>query len=113
MDAGVDIYAKADGFKWTTGIYALPGSAKFTIYKGGTYPDLTQGSPSRRSLQGPGDLNSSLDMDIEEPYHQQIERGANAQMGGERNSRQRLVQMDIQRSRREVEQLHEAAGHDC
>ena len=48
MDAGVDLYAKAQGFKWQTGRYALPGSAKFTIYKGGTCPDLTQGNPSRR-----------------------------------------------------------------
>ncbi|KAM3079706.1 hypothetical protein ACMFMG_006117 [Clarireedia jacksonii] len=66
MKAGVDLYAKADGFKWTTGRYALPGSAEFTIYRGGTCPDLTQGNPSRRSLQAPSDLNSSMYSAIEE-----------------------------------------------
>ncbi|KAK7756344.1 hypothetical protein SLS62_001570 [Diatrype stigma] len=50
MKAGVDLYAKADGFKWTTSKYPLPGSAEFTIYPGGTCPDLSTGGPTRRSL---------------------------------------------------------------
>jgi chitinase len=49
VDAGVDLYARADGFKWTTGRYALPGSAKFTIYEGGQCPDLTK-PPARRHI---------------------------------------------------------------
>ena len=50
LDAGVDLYAKADGFSWTTGKYKLPGTSKFTIVKGGQCPDLSPGGPSRGGL---------------------------------------------------------------
>ena len=50
MKAGVDLYAQADGFKWTTDRYPLPGTAEFTIYPGGTCPDLSTGNPARRGL---------------------------------------------------------------
>lgn len=59
MKAGVDLYAKADGFKWTTGKYALPGSAEFTIYEGGTCPGLSSGNPSRRGLDEYPQLNET------------------------------------------------------
>ncbi|KAI0897338.1 glycosyl hydrolases family 18-domain-containing protein [Annulohypoxylon nitens] len=52
LDAGVDLYAKAEGFKWTTGNFPLPGSAVFHIYEGGQCPDLTQGGPSKRDVLG-------------------------------------------------------------
>lgn len=69
MKAGVDLYAKADGFSWTTGRYALPGSAQFTIYEGGTCPELSEGNPSKRSLSvGDTPYISSIDA-----YHQNSE----------------------------------------
>ncbi|GKT48622.1 chitotriosidase-1 [Colletotrichum spaethianum] len=59
MKAGVDLYAKADGFKWTTDKYRLPGTAEFTIYPGGTCPDLSTGSPTRRGLDGYDPFNET------------------------------------------------------
>lgn len=53
MDAGVDLYAEAVGPGWKTDRYALPGSAKFTIFEGGQCPDLSQPSPQRRAVGEP------------------------------------------------------------
>lgn len=50
LDAGVDLYAKASGFKWATNKYTLPGTAKFNIYPGGQCPDLRGPGPARRGL---------------------------------------------------------------
>jgi chitinase len=49
LTAGVDLYAQAQGFKWATGKYTLPGTATFPIYPGGQCPDLRT-SPARRDL---------------------------------------------------------------
>lgn len=61
LDAGIDLYAMAQGFKWQTDRYILPGTAKFKIYPGGQCPDLHGGVPSRRGLVG-GSAFSSLDL---------------------------------------------------
>ncbi|KAK0670020.1 putative glycosyl hydrolases family 18 protein [Cercophora samala] len=48
LQAGVDLYAQASGFKWATNKYTLPGTAKFNIYESGQCPDLKSGNPQRR-----------------------------------------------------------------
>lgn len=49
MDVGVDLTAKAEGLGWTSPAYRLPGSARMTVYPGGTCPSLSS-APSRRDL---------------------------------------------------------------
>ena len=57
LQAGVDLYAQASGFKWATNKYMLPGSAKFNIYESGQCPDLKTGEPQRK-LKRKGQITS-------------------------------------------------------